>query len=221
MANGAEREFELFEPEDRSEWRAWLARHHASTVGVFLVYRKKAAGRGNLSYDDAVEEALCFGWIDSRVNTIDATRYRQVFTRRKPKSAWSKLNKQRLEVLIPAGLMHEAGLKAIDRAKRDGSWELLDASEDLVMPDDLAAALDKDKIARTNYDAFTDGRKKSVLRAVYGAKRPETRAARVKEVVALVRAGFSTKYDLQEAEAKATKSAVQKKTAKDVKAKRG
>jgi uncharacterized protein YdeI (YjbR/CyaY-like superfamily) len=168
---------------DRAGWRAWLADHHDSTPGVWLVYHKKASGNRSVTYDEAVEEALCFGWIDSKVNALDDDRYMQVFTPRKKGSVWSRLNKERVARLVANGLMTPAGRIKIEAAKEDGSWALLDAVDDLVVPDDLRAALDADPVASANFAAFSDSVKKPILWHVYSAKRTATREQRIAEIV--------------------------------------
>src|SRR3954467_6447493 len=110
-------------PESRQAWRNWLEQHHASSTGVWVMYAKKQSGLPSLTYNDAVEEALCFGWIDSKINPIDDDFYMQVFTPRKAKSAWSALNKTRVERLLAAGLMSAAGLATIEAAKDSGAWD--------------------------------------------------------------------------------------------------
>lgn len=169
---------------DRSQWRKWLEKH-ATSSGVWLVYYKKGSGKPSVSYDEAVEEALCFGWIDSRVNALDDQRYMQFFSPRKPNSSWSKLNKQRVEQLIQNGLMTAAGLEIIEAAKRDGSWSALDAIEDLQLSADIMAALDSNKTAAENFMAFSTSVKKNILRWIESAKRPETRLQRIAETVTL------------------------------------
>jgi uncharacterized protein YdeI (YjbR/CyaY-like superfamily) len=168
-----------FEPESRQEWRSWLAEFHSRLPGIWLVYRKVSTGLPSVSYGDAVEEALCFGWIDTTVNPIDPTRYRQLFTVRKVRSTWSKLNKTRVAALTAAGAMMPAGLAAIERAKMDGSWESLDAVEALILPPDLEAALRMNPRASERYHALSPSRRKMILYALNQAKRPETRAARI------------------------------------------
>lgn len=169
---------------DRSEWRKWLE-NHAVSSGVWLIYYKKGSGKPSVSYDEAVEEALCFGWIDSRVNALDDQRYMQFFSPRKPKSSWSKLNKQRVAQLIQNGLMTATGLEKIEAAKRDGSWNLLDAIEDLQLSADIMAALDSNKTASDNFMAFSTSVKKNIVRWIESAKRPETRLQRIAETVTL------------------------------------
>ena len=171
-----------FEPADRAAWRSWLDRNHATSPGVWLIFRKGAARQ--LTYDASVEEALCYGWIDSTLNPIDATRYMQLFTPRKAKSGWSRLNKRRALKLIADGLMTAAGREKIAAAKRDGSWKALDAVESLKMPADFKAALDANRDAKANYDALTASAKKRYLHWITGAKRPDTRARRVEDALA-------------------------------------
>ena len=174
----------LVEPESRSEWRRWLTKNYTSSSGVWLVFRKEPLKR-NLSYSDAVEEALCFGWIDSRPNKIDETHYKQFYSPRKPGSAWSVINRRRAEALIADGHMTPAGLEKINAAKRDGSWTRLDLVETLQMPSDLASALKRNPRARTHFEAFPPSSKKIILNWIYSAKREETRTARVRETVEL------------------------------------
>ncbi len=171
-----------FEPADRAAWRNWLDRNHSTSTGVWLVFRKGAARQ--LTYDASVEEALCFGWIDSTLNPIDASRYMQLFTPRKAKSGWSRINKARVLKVIAEGLMMPAGRQKIAAAKRDGSWKALDAVESLKVPADFRAALDANPDARANYDALTASGKKRYLHWINNVKRPETRARRVQEALA-------------------------------------
>ena len=176
-------ELELFHPRTRQAWRRWLTRHHATRPGVWLVVDKKGSGRQSLPYEAVVEEALCFGWIDGKANWIDDATFKVLYTPRKPKSGWSAINKKRVERLIEDGLMTPAGLAKIDEAKRNGSWSSLDAAESLAMPDDLAKALRANKQAAANYSAWAPSSRKVLLTWVSAAKRPETRAKRVAEVV--------------------------------------
>jgi uncharacterized protein YdeI (YjbR/CyaY-like superfamily) len=178
-------EVEQFYARDRQEWRAWLQAHHATAPGVWLVYYKKESGKPRVAYADAVEEALCFGWIDSRPNALDDERYMQLFSPRKPKSPWSKLNKERVERLIAQGLMTPAGLEKIELAKRNGTWEQYDTIEDLTVPDDLAAALAANADAQRYFDTFPASSKKNILWWITSAKKPETRQKRVEETVRL------------------------------------
>lgn len=138
-----------------------------------------------MPYAEAVEEALCFGWIDSRPNALDAERAMQLFTPRRAKSPWSRLNKERVARLIRDGRMAPAGLAAVEAARRDGSWDAYDVVEALTIPDDLARALAANAEAEMNFTAFSASSKKNILWWIASAKRPETRARRVAETVEL------------------------------------
>jgi uncharacterized protein YdeI (YjbR/CyaY-like superfamily) len=169
----------------RAEWRAWLEANHDRSGSLWLVTYKKASGRPTLSNDDIVEEALCFGWIDSLPRKLDSERTMLLLSPRKPGSLWSALNKRRAERIIAAGLMRPAGLALIEAAQADGSWTALDAVEALAIPDDLAAALDARPPARTHFEAFPRSAKRGILEWILQAKRPETRARRVEETARL------------------------------------
>lgn len=171
-------------PKDRAEWRTWLEENHAKVPGIWLIYYKKASGKPTVSYADAVEEALCVGWIDSRPNTIDDESYKQFFSPRKPKSPWSKLNKSRIERLIKQGLMRPAGLEVIKTSKEDGSWNAYDKIEDLTVPAELKTALLNNPAAHKNFESFGNSSKKQILWYIESAKRPETRQKRIEQIVA-------------------------------------
>jgi uncharacterized protein YdeI (YjbR/CyaY-like superfamily) len=175
---------EQFYASNREEWRAWLEQNHATARGVWLIYYKQNSGKPRVAYDEAVEEALCFGWVDSKPNSLDEERYMQLFSPRKPKSPWSKLNKQRVERLIEEGLMAPAGLEKIEAAKQDGSWNAYDAIEDLQVPEDLQQALTANEDAGRNFEAFSNTTRKQILWYITSAKRPETRQKRIEEIVA-------------------------------------
>ena len=167
------------EPTSRADWRAWLAEHHATAPHVWLVTRKKAAGGPALTYSEAVEEALCVGWVDSVPRTLDAERSMLYVSPRKPRSGWSRPNKERVARLESAGLMRPAGRAAVEAAKANGAWTLLDNIEDLVVPDDLAAAFAGCAGARAHWDAFPPSARRGILEWIVQAKRPETRAWRI------------------------------------------
>jgi uncharacterized protein YdeI (YjbR/CyaY-like superfamily) len=171
-------------PKSRKVWRDWLSKNHASSEGVWLVYAKKHSGVPSLTYNDAVEEALCFGWIDSKINPIDDDFYMQVFTPRKPKSAWSGLNKARVTRLMASGLMTPTGLAAIEAAKGSGAWRARDHVEELTIPPDLAKALKANRDASRHWASYSPSRRKAVLYRLAGAKRPETRARYLQEIIA-------------------------------------
>lgn len=172
-------------PETRAAWRAWLETHHARPDGVWLVSWKKDSGRPRFDYGEAVEEALCFGWVDSLPRKLDARRSMLWFAPRKAGTGWSKPNKERVGRLVAAGLMAPAGLAKVDAAKADGSWGKLDAVERLEVPADLAAALAELPSAAEHFDAFPRSAKRGILEWILQAKRPETRARRVAETARL------------------------------------
>lgn len=174
-----------FHPATRAEWRAWLAHNHARPQGVWLISYKMATGKPRVEYDAAVEEALCFGWIDSKANKIDEERSMLWFAPRKLRTGWSRPNKARVERLIAAGLMTEAGPAKIEAARQDGSWTALDAVEALEIPPDLDAALAAYPLARTNFEAFPRSAKRGILQWVANAKTPATRAKRIAEMARL------------------------------------
>lgn len=176
-------QLEMIYAVDRSTWRAWLSANYSTAIGIWLVYYKVGSGKLSIRYPEAVKEALCFGWIDSKVNSIDADRYRQIFTPRKPKSVWSKLNKQYVEELIEQNLMTEAGFSKIAAAKQDGSWESLDAIEALMIPADLQEAIAINEAASQHFQAFSNTTKKLILTWISSAKRLETRQKRIEKTV--------------------------------------
>jgi uncharacterized protein YdeI (YjbR/CyaY-like superfamily) len=171
----------MVHPPDRPSWRAWLAANHRTTRGVWLVTARKGAAQPRIEYDHAVEEALCFGWVDSKPGKLDAERTLLWFSPPNPRSAWSRPNKERVERLTAAGLMAPAGLDAVDEAKRRGTWDILDGVEDLVVPHDLSVALAAAPPGRANWDAFSRSARRGILEWITQAKRPETRASRVDE----------------------------------------
>lgn len=172
-------------PSTRAEWRDWLRVNHTRAQGAWLVTFKKRTGRPRVEYAQAVEEALCFGWVDSKPRSLDDERAMLWFAPRKPKSPWSKLNKARVKKLIRDGLMTPAGLAKIAAAKKDGSWSSYDGVESLEIPADLGAALRASPKAKTHFDAFPPSSKKIILWWITTAKKPETRARRVLETVRL------------------------------------
>jgi uncharacterized protein YdeI (YjbR/CyaY-like superfamily) len=178
-------EVERFQAETRSEWRAWLEQNHANSSGVWLVTFKKHSGQPHLDYGETVEDALCFGWVDSTAGTVDDLRSMRYYAPRKAKSGWAKPNKERITRLLEAGLMRPAGLAKIEAAKLDGSWTLLDAVEALEVPDDLEKALKGFPNASANFAAFPKSAKRGILEWIVQAKRPETRAKRIAETVRL------------------------------------
>jgi uncharacterized protein YdeI (YjbR/CyaY-like superfamily) len=170
----------LVPADDRATWRAWLEANHARAAGAWLVTWRRGHGP-LLDYGEAVEEALCFGWIDSTAGRVDERRTKLYFAPRKPRSVWSASNKERVERLNAAGLMRPAGLAAIDRAKANGAWTALDEVEKGIVPPDLATALGAHAPAAERFAAFPWSARRALLVWIADAKRPETRAARVLE----------------------------------------
>lgn len=179
--------YKSIHPKNRKAWRKWLENEHLSSTGIWLVYYKKHTGLRGLSYDEAVEEALCFGWIDSLPGKLDDDRSMLKFTPRKPRSVWSALNKKRVDQLISQGLMTAAGLASIELAKKNGSWESLTASDEAAalnqVPPDLAKLFARNKQAGEHFKAFSQSVRKQFLSWIFSAKRPETRKQRLAQTV--------------------------------------
>ena len=186
MSGKGKTDLPLVQPKSRTAWRAWLEKNHASSSGIWLVYAKKHTGIPSLTYADAVEEALCFGWIDSLVHPIDASLYKQIFTPRKSSSAWSPLNKKRVETLIAAKQMTAAGLKMIELAKTNGQWDAHAQTEALTMPPELKKALNGNANAKKHWPTYTVSQQKAFLRMLHDAKTPETRAKRIARILDIV-----------------------------------
>lgn len=172
-------------PLTRAEWRTWLQENYTRREGIWLVSYKKASGKPRFDYAEAVEEALCFGWVDSKANKLDEERSLLWFAPRKPRTGWSKINKERVDKLIAAGLMMPAGLAKIEAAQQDGSWNALDGVEALEIPPDLAMALADNPPAADHFAAFPRSVKRGILEWIGNAKRAETRAKRVTETATL------------------------------------
>lgn len=177
--------FEQIEVSGRAELRAWLLANHAGTNSIWLVTWRKGDPLRHLPYDDIVEEALCFGWVDSLPRRLDAQRTMLLLSPRKPGSAWSGVNKARVARLEASGLMQPAGRAKIDAAKRDGSWSFLDDVDRLEVPPDLAAALAADPMARDYFAAFPPSTRRGILEWIKQAKQAVTRARRIAETVRL------------------------------------
>lgn len=178
-----EKHIDTFCPTSQQHWREWLQEHHADKQSVWLIYHKKKLGIPTLSWSEAVDEALCFGWIDSRAKPVDDTTYMQFFCRRKPTSVWSKINKQKVRQLIDSGLMTEAGFSSIETAKQNGSWSILDDVEAGVIPADLAEAFRKNPTAQSYFRSLSKSDRRNILQWLVLAKRVETRRNRIKEIV--------------------------------------
>ena len=177
-------DFPIFHAESRAAWRAWLGANHASERGVWLCSWRSAASGPRCPYPEAVEEALCVGWIDSTTTLLDDERGLQLMTPRKAKSSWTRLNRQRVADMEAAGLMTEAGRRAVEVAQQNGYWTIYDPVEDLIEPAELAAALDAVPAAREHWDSFPPSAKKQMLWQVVSAARDATKAQRIATIVA-------------------------------------
>ena len=169
----------------RKQWRNWLQKNHAKEKAVWLIIYHKKSKTPSVYYNEAVEEALCFGWIDSKANKRDDESAFQSFAQRKPKSNWSKLNRERAAKMIEQDLMHESGQAMIDLAKKSGTWEALSDVQNSVVPQDLKKLFSNNKPAQKNFEAFPPSSKRIILEWILNAKRPETRSKRIEETVKL------------------------------------
>lgn len=176
---------ENFYPANKKEWRKWLQKNHISKQSVWLEYYKKESGIPSISWSDAVDEALCFGWIDSKKISIDKVKSHQFFSKRKAKSTWSKINKAKVENLIAEKKMTPAGLACIKIAKENGSWEILDSVEELIIPKDLEKEFKTKKGSKKFFLSLSKSVRKVMLSWLVLAKRPETRQKRIAEIVEL------------------------------------
>lgn len=176
-------DYPIYHAETRAQWRAWLQANHDAAPGVWLCSWRAGTGRPACPYPEVVEEAICFGWIDSTVNILDDDRGLQLITPRRPKSTWTRLNRRRAAAMEERGLMTEAGRRAVERAKENSWWTILDPVEDLIEPPDLADALDEDGEARIHWDEFPPSARKAMLWWVISAAREDTRARRIAAIV--------------------------------------
>lgn len=175
------------------EWRKWLHQYHNNSEGIYLIFYKVDHEMESMRWEEAVRVALCYGWIDSTVKSLGEGKRRQYFCPRKPKSVWSKVNKDHIKELTEQGLMHESGLAVIEAAKKNGSWAALDDVENGVVPQDLQKAFDTHKVAFQNFQNFTRGQRKSYLYWLNQAKREETRQKRITEIIKMCAANIKTR----------------------------
>ncbi len=179
MSQSIDQEFQ-----DQNEWRIWLEENHSSEKEVWVTIQKKNSGRKGLNYLDAVEEAICYGWIDSKMQSIDSQRFRQRFSPRRKNSIWSKKNRETAEKMIRTGKMSEAGLKTIKIAKENGKWDIAYSSQLVpTIPSDLTEALKKNELAWRNFHKFSNSTRFQYIYWVTSAKKDETRRKRIVEVV--------------------------------------
>lgn len=166
--------------ESQADLRAWLDRHHADAPGFWLRIYKKGSGKATVTYAEALDEALCYGWIDSTKNTYDAESFLQRFTPRKPRSVWSKVNQEHVARLIEAGKMQPAGLRLIEEAKRNGRWEAAyEPASRATVPEELQARLDADPEARAFFETLSKTNRYALLYRIQAPKKPETRLKRI------------------------------------------
>ena len=169
----------------RKTWRAWLQKNHQKEKSVWLIIHNKNSTTKCVNYEEAVEESLCFGWVDSMAKKGDDKSHIQYFTQRKAKGNWSKSNKERVARLIEQGLMHASGQAMIDLAKKSGTWAALEKVQRSIIPEDLKTLLFKNKIAEKYFQAFPPSSKRIILEWIQNAKKPETRKQRIKQTVLL------------------------------------
>lgn len=178
-------EIETFYPSTQADWREWLQENHLSKQSVWLIYYKKKSKIPSISWSEAVDEALCFGWIDSTAKPIDDEKYMQFFTKRKAKSVWSKVNKTKVAKLIEEGKMSQVGFESIEKAKENGSWAILDAAEELIIPDDLETAFEANAGSKDFFLSLSKSVRKAILQWLVLAKQQITRQKRINEIAEL------------------------------------
>jgi uncharacterized protein YdeI (YjbR/CyaY-like superfamily) len=188
-----EKEIATFYPKNRQEWREWLQSNHDKKQSVWLIYYKKKSNIPTITYNEAVDEALCFGWIDSKSKPLDEHKFMQFFSRRKEKSVWSRINKEKIERLTSEGLMTKAGFDIIEIAKQNGSWTILDDAEALIIPSDLDHEFKKRPEAKSYFLSLSRSDKRNILQWLILAKREETRQKRISEIVDLAEQNLKPK----------------------------
>lgn len=174
-----------FYAKNRKAWRQWLQKNHATAQSVWLIIYRKESATPSVYYPEAVDEALCFGWIDSKPNKRDAESYYQFFSRRSPKSNWSQVNKRKVAALLEQNLMAPAGLAMVELAKQNGTWTALDKVHAIEIPPEMAAMFKQNKTAEQNFMAFPPSTKRGILEWILNAKTTETRMKRITETVSL------------------------------------
>ncbi len=188
-----EEALKTFYPKSNEAWQKWLEKNHQKEQSIWIIYYKAKSNMPTVKYTDAVDIALCYGWIDSTSRPIDEEKYMQYFTKRKPKSVWSKVNKEKVERLIKEGKMTKAGFESIEIAKQNGSWNILDDAENLVIPNNLENEFKKYKNANTNFLSLSRSDKRNILQWLTLAKRSETIQKRVEEIASLAEQGLKPK----------------------------
>ena len=187
------KDIETFHPKSRQEWREWLQNNYDKKTSVWLIYNKKKSNIPTVSDGEAVDEALCFGWIDSTAKPLDEEKYMQFFSKRKAKSVWSKINKDKIDRLTKEGLMTKVGFESVETAKQNGSWTILDDAEALIIPTDLEVAFQKRQNASNYFFNLSRSDKRNILQWLTLAKREETRQKRIAEIVELAEQNLKPK----------------------------
>lgn len=188
-----EKEIETFYPKSRKEWREWLKENHTKKRSIWLIYYKKKSNIPTVTYSEAVDEALCFGWIDSKAKSLGEEKFMQFFCRRKVTSVWSKVNKEKVKRLINGGLMTKSGYEIIETAKQNGLWTILDEAEALIIPKDLDDEFLKKPNAKDYFLSLSRSDKRNILQWLVLAKRQETRYKRINEIVELANQNLKPK----------------------------
>ncbi|MGB3850819.1 MAG: YdeI/OmpD-associated family protein [Tunicatimonas sp.] len=183
-----------FHAQDGTAWRQWLEENHAQAASLWLIIYRKGSDTPSVYYDEAVDEALCFGWIDSKPNKRDYESYYQFFSRRNPKSNWSRVNKNKVEKLMAEHRMAPAGLEMVEVAQQSGTWTALDDVENLVIPPDLQAAFEENKNASNHWNNFPPSSQRGILEWIFNAKRPATRQQRIDETVTMAAQGLRANH---------------------------
>jgi uncharacterized protein YdeI (YjbR/CyaY-like superfamily) len=184
-----------FYAKNSKAWRTWLQKNHLKEDSIWLIIYGKKSGTPTVDYPTSVDDAICFGWIDSVRLSRDENSHYQYFARRKPQSNWSRVNKEKVARLSAAGLMMPEGLRMVQLAKDTGTWDALNEVEDLVLPPELIKALAKNKIAQKNFDAFNRSTKRGILEFLLNAKQEATRTARVEKILRMAAVGKKAFFD--------------------------
>jgi uncharacterized protein YdeI (YjbR/CyaY-like superfamily) len=180
--NNKTEKLETYYPKSKQAWRKWLEKNHIVKDSIWVIFYRKSANKPTLTWSESVDEALCFGWIDSVKRKLDDERSIQLFAKRKPNSTWSKINKEKVERLIADDKMRQAGLERITIAKQNGTWDILNDVEDLIIPNDLQEILNTNTVAHDYFIGLKKTYKKMLLQWLLMAKRPDTRTKRIEEI---------------------------------------
>ncbi|MCU0403877.1 MAG: YdeI/OmpD-associated family protein [Chitinophagaceae bacterium] len=181
--------------DSKTTWRQWLSENHLSSTSVWLIIYKKGSGMPSVNYAEALDEALCFGWIDSLPNKRDEKSFYLLFAKRNPKSNWSRVNKEKAAELIKQGRMEKAGMEMIELAKKSGTWDALNEVEETILPNDLKELFDENPVAASNWEQFPRSVKRGILEWIQNAKKPETRNRRIEETVRMAEKNLRILFD--------------------------